>query len=179
MNKELVVSFFLAVCVVGGGLFGLAWFSDHSSVQQAAPAAAPAPDRTASGVAKADPCPGGKMIQGECHVRKPDEPNVWIREADLHRPKTVASNAINVAPGGVTAHERQRLAEFEAQQRADDAARAAQVAQVESNKDLCARIEDEIKAIDATTRQPLLPSLQDYYRKQRQALRDRQFSLHC
>ena len=182
MNKEFVLSFLLALCVVGGSLYGFAGYL-------ASKPPVPGPQSNASTAGRAisgpviNPCPGGKMLQGECHVPKPDQPGVWIRAADLNRPKAQPVATMNIASGGVTDHERQRLAEFDAQQRADMAARdqriREEVAQQSGDKERCEAIDKEIASIDAITRQPLSASLQDYYRAGHKALLDQKFSLRC
>ena len=186
MNKDLVLSFLLAIGIVGGSLYGFFRYSLHEDEIAAAKRAAVPRKAALPGPAQTiDPCPGGKMLQGECHVRKPDQPNTWIRKDDLLRPKAQPAATMNVASGGITENERRRLAEFEQQRRVDEAARdqliAQQVAQPGpgSDKDECDRIEREIKSVDAATRQALPGQLQDYYRGRRKDLRDQQAHLRC
>lgn len=181
MTKETVLSFLLALIVVGGSLYAFAKYGGFGPASQ--PAQTTGPGESIPLSRTTDPCPGGKMLQGECHVPAPGQPGVWIRLSDLNRPQVHPEATMNVAPGGITPHERQRLADFDAQQRVADAERGAQLAQqaaqAANDKELCGRIEDEIRSIDAITRHPLSPAVQDIYRKKRQALRDQQFNMHC
>jgi hypothetical protein len=179
MNKEIVASFLLALCVVGGALFAFVKFSGGGNPP------APAASATAGGpIARPlNPCPGGKMLQGECHVPAPGQPGAWIRLSDLQRGPARAPATMNVAQGGITEQERQQLAEFAQQQRADDIARAQlnALAQAQQPDDhaTCAAIDQRITAIDAITRQPLSGTTQDYYKAERKRLLDRKFSLRC
>ncbi|MDB5807845.1 MAG: hypothetical protein JWN73_5167 [Betaproteobacteria bacterium] len=182
MNKEFVLSFLLALCVVGSSLYGFASYLASKPPVPAPQSAASTASRAISGPV-INPCLGGKMLQGECHVPKPDQPGMWIRLADLNRPKTQPVATMNIASGGVTDHERQRLEESDARQRADMAPRdqriREEVAQQSDDKARCETIDKEMASIDAITRQPLSASLQDYYRGRRKALLDQKFSLRC
>jgi len=181
--KTLIPSFLLACLVVFGSLYGLYRYSlmERQVTPPQTARTVPSPQVPAS--APTDHCPGGKMLLGECHVRKPDQPELWIRQSDSNRPKSLPSNTVNVASSGITDNERRRVAEFEAKVRTEAAEReaiAAQlVAQQSSDRAMCESIDKEIASIDAATRQPLTAQWQDWYRARRKDLKDRLAGLRC
>jgi len=182
--KTLIPSFLLACVVVFGSLYGFYRYSlteKHEAMPTQSARALPAARESQS--ASIDPCPDGKMLLGECHVRKSGQPDLWIRKTDLNRPKAQTANTVNVASSGITDNERRRVAEFETKMRTEAAEREAgstqQLAQQGVDRAQCDSIDAEIKSIDAATRSLLSAYEQDRLREHRKSLKDRQFSLRC
>lgn len=194
MQKELVLSFVLAVAVVGGAL----WLLDgplsqrmqgyshetgsSSSMQQPKPALEDALDKvphqpenvtqdSATEPGKINKCVlNGKTIYSNAQCPTGAE----VKSVELHDsagivspPKEVLSELTAKRKAAELAAER----ELEAQQRVVRAS--------SSNRDECQWLEKRIEYLDSLARQPQSGQMQDWIKEQKAAARSRQFAIHC
>ncbi|HEY4373922.1 MAG TPA: hypothetical protein VGN52_18490 [Burkholderiales bacterium] len=153
MTRESIVSFLLAVCVVGGSVYVFARLGGIGSVHKAI--AAPLPDTSQKATPPAAQAPGAAKLQplvaGPC------------KGAECASQTAQASAAL--AQG-------EQITQAEVPEDED-------AAQPVAGKPRCHVLSHQIAQVDGALSYPLSQALQAYYHKHKQELKDEEAKLGC